>query len=317
MRLNVEITIVALLLAGCGGRAGYSAEFEAAPHIATPPVDDQPEQQRNGPMIGGIESPRARVPVSSIDQGVQPPAELPQGAGPRGTSGEERYDEVGYAGSFEGGSVSSPYAAATVIVAHPSLPIGSYVELTALDSGRTIVALVSDRAARDEFIGLSPGAADELGVVPGAALRVRLVTPSQPDQMALRSGHAASRRIDAPDGLLKALRHRLPGHPPVATRAPYRKPPPVARTGAEYAPPPERADTPVARGSARFVVQVGAFSTREHAQTAARQVGGRISAAGGLFRVQMGPYADAASAQRGRDEAAARGYGDARVMRIQ
>ena len=65
------------------------------------------------------------------------------------------------------------------------------------------------------------------------------------------------------------------------------------------------------------MVQVAAFSTRDRAQIAARQVGGRIVVAGSVFRVQLGPFTDTISAKRARDEAARHGYGDARVIHLE
>jgi rare lipoprotein A len=272
-------------------------------------------------MVRGIESPRAQMPVSSIDQNA--PADLPQGPGPRGTSGELRYDTVGYAG-VQTYRPNGAFSAATITIAHATLPVGSFVELTALDTGRTIVAVVGAQSYDGQAFTLSPGAAQLLGIGDHAALRVRLVTPSGPDQIALRSGQPASPRIDAPDGLLKALRKRLPDDmvltppprrmPPVTRRPPVPRPAPPPQPGARYTPPPEAA--PVARG-VRFIVQVAAFSARDRAQIAAREVGGRIVVAGSVFRVQLGPFADVASAQRARDEAARHGYGDARVIHIE
>ena len=306
--------LLALLLAGSSGAEGP----KHAPFIATPPIDDQQQvNSANGPMIRGIESPSARMPVSSVDQGA--PADLPQGGGPRGTSGELRYDTVGYA-SVQTYRPAGALAAATVTIAHATLPVGSFVEVTSLDSGRTIVAAVGAQSLDGQAFALSPGAAQLLGVGDHAALRVRLVTPSGPDQMALRSGGPASPRIDAPEGLLKALRKRLPDEmvqaPPPRRMPPVTRRPPVPapQPGARYTPPPETA--PVARG-VRFIVQVAAFSTRDRAQIAARQVGGRIVVVGAVFRVQIGPFADAASAKRARDEAAGHGYGDARVIHIE
>jgi rare lipoprotein A len=151
-------------------------------------------------------------------------------------------------------------------------------------------------------------------------VRVRLTTPSSPDQMALRSGRSASPRIDAPEGLLKALRRQLPAGVAASPQA-RRAPPPAARPGARYtptAPAPIRAPPPPAASTrGGFIVQVAAFSARDRAQIAARQVGGRIVVAGGVFRVQIGPFADAASAKRARDEVAQHGYGDARVVHIE
>lgn len=267
--------------------------------------------------------PRANVPVSTLDQPA--PADLPQGPGPRGTSGQEqRYDMVGYAGAFDGGAPQ--YSTATVSVGHSGLPVGSYVELTALDTGRTIVALVAGPGGSGRsIVDLSPAAAQQLGIEVGARVRVRLVAPSPQDQMALRSGRTAAARMDAPQSLLVALRHKLPGRSsPASVRPSVRTaaPPP----GARYAPPgsaprpaPPLRPAPPQAAPARsgYLVQVAAFSTRERAQTAAGQVGGRITPAGNLFRVQVGPFADAASAKRARDEAARHGYADARILHIE
>lgn len=317
MRLNNKVLAFAVLLAGCGGGHAYAH----APFFAPQPIDAQRQSagSANGPMIRGIESPRAQMPVSSIDQDA--PADLPQGSGPRGTSGELRYDTVGYA-SVRNDRPTGAFAAAAITIAHATLPVGSFVELTSLDSGRTIVALVGAQSYDGAAFTLSPGAAQLLGVGDRAALRVRLVTPSGPDQMALRSGSSASPRIDAPDGLLRALRKRLPDNAVAVAAPPPRRMPPVTRRppvpapqpGARFTPPEATQVVPL-RGS--FIVQVAAFSARERAQIAARQVGGRIVVAGSVFRVQIGPFPDAASAKRARDEAARHGYGDARVIHIE
>jgi rare lipoprotein A len=193
--------------------------------------------------------------------------------------------------------------------------MGSYVELTSLDTGRTIVALVAGRGNGGSIVDLSPAAAQQLGVGEGAPVRIRLVTPTPQDQMALRSGQAATARMEAPQALLTALRKKLPGRTSYAPARPVRPvtPPP----GARYTPPPASEPVQAAPARSGYLVQVAAFSTRERAQAAARQVGGRIAAAGGIFRVQIGPFADAASAQRARDEAARHGYADARILHIE
>jgi rare lipoprotein A len=291
--------------------------------VATPSIDGQRQSpgSANEPLIRGIESPHAQMPVSSIDQNA--PADLPQGSGPRGTSGELRYDTVGYA-SVRNDRPAGAFAGATITIAHATLPVGSFVELTSLDSGRTIVAMVGAQSYDGQAFTLSPAAAQILGVGDHAALRVRLVTPSGPDQMALRSGHPASPRLDAPEGLLKALRKRLPDEmvltppprrmPPVTRRPPVPRPVPTPQPSPRYTPPETTRAAPLA---GRFMVQVAAFSTRDRAQIAARQVGGRIVVAGSVFRVQLGPFPDSASAKQARDEAARHGYGDARVIHIE
>jgi rare lipoprotein A len=284
----------------------------------------QAEPRVARPSAGISESPQARMPVSSID------GSPPEGAGPRGTSGEQRYDAVGFAGV--GDRAGDPQA---ITASTDALAQGSFVELTALDSGKTIVALVSGHGTGGGVVGLSPGAARLLGVDGGsAAVRVRGVTPTPQDQVALRGGRSAASRLDAPATLLTALRKRLPGGAPAPARAVQRPQPitrPTAQPGASYAPPrdpaplpeparrpapsyapPRAAPAPAASG---WYVQVAALSSLERAQALAASLGGgRVVSNGGIHRVQIGPYGNAATAAQARDDAARRSYGGARIV---
>lgn len=278
----------------------------------------QAEPRAVRPSPGLSESPQARAPVSSIDGAP------PEGSGPRGTSGEQRYDAVGFAGVGDGAGDPRAVTASTDAVAQ-----GSYVELTALDSGKTIVALVSGRGTGGGIVGLSPGAAQLLGVDGGsAAVRVRAVTPTPQDQVALRSGRSAASRLDAPASLLTALRKRLPaGAPARVTQRPQPVTRPTTQPGASYAPPRDTAPTPEPAprpapsyaapepAAAGWYVQVAALSSLQRAQALAASLGGgRVVSIGGIHRVQIGPYGNATTAARARDDAARRGYGGARIV---
>lgn len=285
----------------------------------------QVDPRAGRPQPGMSESPQARAPVSSIDAGP------PEGSGPRGTSGEQRYDAVGFAGVGDGAGDPRGITASTDAVAQ-----GSFVELTALDSGKTIVALVSGRGTGGGIVELSPGAAQLLGANGGsAAVRVRAVTPTPQDQVALRGGRSAAARLDAPASLLTALRKRLPGGLPAPARAVQQRPQPVIRPttqpGASYAPPRDTAPPPeaVSRPAPSYAaphtapapattgwyVQVAALSSLERAQALAASLGGgRVVSNGGIHRVQIGPYGSAATAAQARDDAARRGYGGARIV---
>lgn len=96
-----------------------------------------------------------------------------------------RYDRVGVA-SWYGEEASGNRTASgerfdpgALTVAHRDLPLGTLVEVTALDTGRTIVVRVNDRGPgrRDRLIDLSRGAAHLLGTDarPLARVRVRAV----------------------------------------------------------------------------------------------------------------------------------------------
>ena len=79
--------------------------------------------------------------------------------------------------------------------AHKTLPLPSYVEVTALATGRRIVVRINDRGpfVAGRIIDLSYGAAELLGIVRAgsARVRVRRVYPSESVKRALRSGRPA------------------------------------------------------------------------------------------------------------------------------
>ncbi len=120
------------------------------------------------------------------------------------------YDAVGNAVVGEGAGTSG---------AHKTLPLPSYVEVTALDSGRTILIRVERRGpmVNDALVELSADAATQLGLAPGshAPVRVRRVNPPEVERAELRSGGKAPERMETPEGLLKVLRRKLAGQSPL------------------------------------------------------------------------------------------------------
>ena len=287
-----------------------------------------------------VPPPGARAPTGAPD--VLPPAGQPaplsadeidagppSSDGPRATSGrgESRYDEVGYAtwygnelagGRTASGAVFDPKG---FTAAHRTLPLGSYVEVTALATGRTILIQVNDRGPRQSnlLIDLSQGAAQALGIAGRGAVRVRAVTASPSDLQALRAGEPGAPRLDTPPSLLAGLRQRLTGASlTVAGPAMTQPRPPLVRIPPEPqgARPSTRKPPPAAAPTAGgFYVQVAAFSSQPRATALARSLGGQAVPAGSVWRVRTGPYSSKNQASQARDAAAARGYGDARVVR--
>ncbi|MFV0622578.1 SPOR domain-containing protein [Sphingomonas sp. ac-8] len=260
-------------------------------------------------------------------------------APPPADAGEARYDAVGWAGA-------APSEATGVFVVHPTLPVGSFVELTRLDVGRVLILKVGAQGpvAPGYLVALSPVAAQAFGVgSEPAAVRIRQVMPAPGERAAAEGG--SLNRLDAPQVLLAALRKRLPVAPtgapqPVTPSSNAAAPPPVpgpqaietvelppskptALPGTQPAPasppPPPTAlaappaATPPATGG--WVVQVAALSDADRAEALARRLGGFTVRAGRLVRVRMGPYPNTAAAERGRAQAAASGYGDATILR--
>lgn len=116
------------------------------------------------------------------------------------------YDEVGYAAFDESVTVG-------VSASHKTLPLPSYVEVTALDTGRTTLVRVERRGPMtgSRLLALSPAASAQLGIAEGAPVRVRRVNPPEDERAMLRAGASAPERMDTPSSLLAVLKRKLPG----------------------------------------------------------------------------------------------------------
>ncbi|MFK4871206.1 SPOR domain-containing protein [Novosphingobium sp. ZW T3_23] len=242
------------------------------------------------------------------------------------------YDAVGYGAVGAGPGLSA---------AHKTLPLPSYVEVTALDSGRTILVRLERRGpmANDTLLELSPDAASQLGFAPGvrAPIRVRRVNPPEVERAALRSGGTVPERMETPEGLLKVLRRKLaeqaplkqpPSTPPMMPKEPFANvrlsaPKPVPVAPVLSALPAPASATAVRAPSARMaettkdphIVQVGAFAVEENARRTAAKLKATTTLSGKFWRVSMGPFANRAQAAAALEKARAAGYSDARIQR--
>ena len=319
MRLPVEkhLPLAALIaLAACGGGARPYDAVQAQPARSGPAADY--------PMVLGAPFTVDGVTYTPVDT--------------------MNYDAVGHAvlGSEGGTAVSA---------AHRTLPLPSYVEVASIETGKTILVRVERRGPMrgKGLIELSPGAAAQLGLSGAVsdAVRVRRVNPVEQDRALLRMGQSAPARMDTPKSLLVVLSRKLDQQEGVARPAPLIDPSPAPTPAPNPAPTPIKdgkgkvklapkpaskptpkpvpapvptpvptptpAPKPAVHG--RFVVQVGAFSNRDNAQSAAVKVGGSVSAAGKLWRVRMGPFAGETEAKAALAKAKAAGYSDARIQR--
>lgn len=226
------------------------------------------------------------------------------------------YDEVGF--------LTAEANAAGVTAAHHTLPLPSYVEVTSLDTGRTIVVRVERRGPMDgnELLALSPAALEQLAATEGTPVRVRRVNPPEEQRALLRSGDPAEPRMDTPMSLVEILKRKLPARGSttavsVAAASPVAGPgnPPPLPLPVEPAPAP--APKPAAQLSERvgaFVVQAASFSTEERAERAARALKGDVTRAGAYFRVRTGPFATRGEAEASLAKVKAAGYSDARIL---
>lgn len=267
------------------------------------------------------------------------------------------YDDVGYATAY----VEPPQGNATangeafnpnaITAAHRTLPLPSYVEVTSLETGRTILVRVNDRGpfSNDRLIDLSDGAARQLGIA-GARrtpVRVRRVNPPQQERAVLRQGGSAAERLESPVMMLTALRRKLgiTPTPPMAVAATAPKPPNPAPTAIASAPippsaveqaepapklavtneglaadvvatsrPANKSSTPAIIAGGKWFVQLGAFSNKPRAEALAKRAGARVDAVGSLFRVRFGPFANEAAANESLRSIKAKGYPEARIL---
>ncbi|RHW18136.1 septal ring lytic transglycosylase RlpA family protein [Sphingomonas gilva] len=168
-----------LAMAGCGGGARYRPVSDAPVRIGQPYT-----------VRGQTYAPRA----------------------------EPFYDALGYA-SWYGGESGDRTANGErfrpdwMTAAHRTLPLPTYVEVTALDTGRTILVRINDRGpfARGRIIDLSKGAAEALGIrAQGhAAVRVHRVEPDERERERLRKGKGPVVRPRVPEAVLASLRAEL------------------------------------------------------------------------------------------------------------
>lgn len=186
-------------------------------------------------------------------------------------------------------SSGEPYDMYAMTAAHKTLPIPTYLRVTNLENGRSVVVRVNDRGpfVRGRIIDLSYTAAWKLDMIKTGTARVEIRTV-EPKRWWRR---------DAPP-------------PPPASTPPVR----TAATDSVNA----------SSGATKRYLQAGAFSSRDNAQglLAKLQAAGldnglireaRVSGQR-IFRVQVGPIDSEESAERLREVLRQAGIPDARVM---
>jgi rare lipoprotein A len=293
------VALVCALLAACSGsaRRGGAYYMDDGPE-ANPPanLDAVPDAvPRIEPLARGPNNPytifgQRYVPdTSGQPYRAQGPASW-YGKKYHGkpTSNGERYDMYG------------------MTAAHPTLPIPSYVRVTRVANGKTVVLRINDRGPflGGRVIDLSYVAAHKLGVLSPGSAEV-IVERIMPQQIANGTALAASAPAAAPSPPVAATPAPLP--PPV-TPAPAAPSPAVAGPSVATLPlsaVPASSATPAAAGS--VYLQLGAFSDPARAQAIAARAAAQVPTqagvsvnvelgAGNLHRVRVGPFASTEAA---------------------
>jgi rare lipoprotein A len=226
------------------------------------------------------------------------------------------YDEVGYASYYGQERAGQPTAngeiflPASASAAHKTLPMPTYVEVTALETGRTILVRVNDRGpfANDRLIDLSEGAARQLGILNQgvAGVRVRKVNPPEQERAVLRIGSTAAERIETPESLLRVLRDKLAKLPRPAAAAPaiaaplpqtYPAQTPTAQRPV-YRPAPPATNTQSNSGDGRFIREGAGAQPAPPRAAPPRTATPRSVATSGSYVVQMASFGSRARAEQ-------------------
>jgi rare lipoprotein A len=177
--------------------------------------------------------------------------------------------------------------------AHTTLPLPSYVRVTNVANGRSVVVRVNDRGPfiDSRLIDLSYTAAYKLGVLAGgsALVEVEAIIPGAPAP------------VSAP---------ALAGAPPPVSPTPPASPaPPVITTVPPSDVLPER-QIPVATAGGGIYLQLAAFSARDNADAYAGRLRAeqpwlapqlQVYASDGLFRIHAGPFVHQNDARQAAD----------------
>ncbi len=248
--------------------------------------------------------------AADIETAAPAPQSMPEANQPSPATPDalSQYDDVGYATAGGGDGVS---------IAHARLPLQSFVEVTNLDTGRTILAVVrTNEVGVRALVTLSTQALSLLGgdTAAGIPVRVRRVNPPDQEKAALLAGQKAGDRLDTPAMLLAPLKRKLAGAQVTVTATPALRPAPsiaplpvpkpraVARPAKPATlpttPPSAPAATPEPSG--RFIVEEAGQPARSAAPSAPRMSAPKWS--------KPVPVAEAPSAAPAPAPAATSGY---------
>ena len=227
-------------------------------------------------------------------------------AGPLAAAPHQDYEAEGaaswYGDQFHGrrtanGEVFDMHA---ISAAHPSLPLGSMVEVTNLENGRTLQVRVNDRGPfkGERIIDLSRRAAEDLGFRGKGLARVRV--------RALGPG------LRGTQPMLVLAKADIPNEAVVGRTVDEASAPPPAAAPAAAAP----------AGEVAYVIQAGVFAKPANATRAIAtlsKIGDTTSTPFELrgvtvHKVVVGGWASKAAAQAALAQVAAAGFSDARVV---
>jgi len=101
-----------------------------------------------------------------------------------------------YADKFAGRTTANgeTFDPSEMTAAHPSLPFGTHVRVTHMQTGESVTVRINDRGpyADDRIIDLSEAAAKKIGMIQEGVVEVRLEVLEQPDDSRMTSSRESS-----------------------------------------------------------------------------------------------------------------------------
>lgn len=305
---RATVVLLAAVLSACGSAPKRSGSIDRAPGTGAPSggggyyLDDGPGT--NAPA--NIEAIPDAVPkIEPLGRGTMRPYTV-MGRNYTPMTQLTPYKARGvaswYGRRYHGKQTSSGeiYDMYAMTAAHTVLPIPSYVRVTNVANGKSVVLRVNDRGPfiDNRLIDLSYTAAYKLGILSGGSgmVEVESIIPGQ--------SPVAAQPAAVPPPLAPAAPVAVAIETAPVTAIPL--PPPAAVAAVPAA---TSANTAAASGSylqfGAFGVQANAESFLARLQSQADWLAGtlRVEQSGGIYRVQAGPYASEAAAREAAERA--------------
>lgn len=312
-RLLLPLT-VALLLAACGGPSTVrepGADSTKGPSAKTPTPTRKPSAVlKRGGGFYKDDGPADDIPDGLDDipdaepkwEALHKPATKPYvvlGKEYVPNTAVKPYKVRGiaswYGKKFHGQktSIGEPYDMFAMTAAHPTLALPSYVRVTSVQSGKSVVVRITDRGPfhADRVIDLSYTAAYKLGLINGGSgqVEVEAIIPGEATATTYAQVTPPTRPLAGDNDDIALLARRMAmEEKPVQTAAA------AGMSG----------DAEIPKG---VYLQLGAFSSAENAESLKNHLlrelewvsePMRVNAGSGIHRLHLGPYASRGDAEK-------------------
>ena len=304
---RIIVILAALVLTACGSAPQRQMETPSLPAAGHAPTEQAPISGSGGYLAGDGPDDHPPANIDAIPDAVPAVEPLHRYANRPYIALDKTYRPLSKPGHFKQRGIASWYGRKfngqrtasgekydmyAMTAAHPTLQIPSYVRVTNVATGKSVIVRINDRGPflHDRVIDLSYTAAHKLGIVGKGSMEVEIESLAADAHPIAKTEVAQS----APPGSVVR-----PASEPAAQVDGEVIPQPVSSA-------PIAADAP----SGNIFLQLGAFNTLAAAEQFLSEMRTRLGDAGkglALFtqenktRVRIGPYASLADARSSRE----------------